>query len=354
MERDEQRNGDFVAESRLIILKDSITRPESPNNSILITFDELKGWVTSGTIIRHFFKYQEAQLLSHRLGFIPKPLVAAVLLRLLSRRSCYFEDEHGERMIINAPTFLNLLWRLIRDFGRKAAFIERIDHEVELLSSEGLKKQFAKNLDLYAPPVYLRTDLVFGLSSGGSVGHVAGVLNNLDNFTGKPIFITTDSIPTVRGDLESHLILPSEGFWEFRELPSFNFNEVLEQNVQKLLRNQKLSFMYQRYSLNNFAGVKLARAYRVPFVLEYNGSEIWVGRNWVRPLKYESLSERIELLNLRAADVIVVISKPLRDELLARGIKDDKILVNPNGVNPGTYSPEVDGSVIRSKYDLEG
>ena len=50
-----------------------------------------------------------------------------------------------------------------------------------------------------------------------------------------------------------------------------------------------LSFVYQRYSLNNFSGARLAAARRVPFVVEYNGSEIWMSRHWGSPLEYEAL-----------------------------------------------------------------
>jgi glycosyltransferase involved in cell wall biosynthesis len=89
--------------------------------------------------------------------------------------------------------------------------------------------------------------------------------------------------------------------------------------------------------------------------LEYYGSEIWANRNWgTGAMRYETLTERAELLNLKAADLIVVVSEPLKDELIERGINADKILINPNGVDPERYSPDIDGSEIRSKYGLDG
>jgi glycosyltransferase involved in cell wall biosynthesis len=71
-------------------------------------------------------------------------------------------------------------------------------------------------------------------------------------------------------------------------------------------------------------------------------------------LKYERLSKRIELLNLETADVVVVVSQALKEELLRRGIDAEKILVNPNGVDPDRYSPNVDGSGVRRQYHLDG
>ena len=112
-------------------------------------------------------------------------------------------------------------------------------------------------------------------------------------------------------------------------------------------------FIYQRHSLNNFVGVRLARRFGVPLVVEYNGSEIWVSRHWSgRPLKYETLSVRIEALNFAAADLVVVVSDPIRHDLIARGVSADKVLVNPNGVDADMYSPAVDGSSVRARYDL--
>jgi glycosyltransferase involved in cell wall biosynthesis len=92
----------------------------------------------------------------------------------------------------------------------------------------------------------------------------------------------------------------------------------------------------------------------VPFVLEYNGSEIWMNRHWGRALKYEALATSIELLNVSRADLVVVVSRAMRDELVARGIASEHILVNPNGVDPERYSPGIDGAVIRRRYGLDG
>jgi glycosyltransferase involved in cell wall biosynthesis len=106
--------------------------------------------------------------------------------------------------------------------------------------------------------------------------------------------------------------------------------------------------------MSNYAGLKLAYAFKVPFVLEYNGSMIWINQNWGRNLKYVALAKGIELLNLRAADLVVVVSQPMLAELVERGIDPAKILINPNGVDPERYSPQVDGTAVRQQYGLNG
>lgn len=203
-------------------------------------------------------------------------------------------------------------------------------------------------------PLYLRTDLSDGIVSGGSVGHICGVLNNLDGFFPKPLFLTSDAIPGVRADLEQILIRPDHRYQDFREIPSLAFNYLLMDRLASEPRITAAAFIYQRYSLNNFTGICLKRRLRVPLVLEFNGSEVWVSRHWGKPLAYESLSDRIEKLNLAAADLVVVVSRPLKDTLVAQGVPPDKIMVNPNGVNQDAYAPGVDGSVVRARHGLEG
>ncbi|MBF7081429.1 glycosyltransferase [Desulfallas sp. Bu1-1] len=340
---------------RIIILKNALQKPKPSSHCTVITFEEIKNWIARGVFLRHLFCYQEVKLLTYRLEVLSKPFITAILIRLLSRRVCCFEDEQGRYQSITIPFLVKLFWHLIRDLVQKFISIHCIHREIEQLSGECFTRaSTSKVLDLSATPVYLRTDLWFGIRSGGSVGHIAGVLNHLDEFTGKPVFLTTDIIPTVRKDIETHIVLPDNSGWDFKELPGFFYNQTLETAARKLLGNKKISFIYQRYSVNNYAGVKLAQFYNVPFVLEYNGSEIWINRHWGKPLKHESLSELIEFLNLKAADVVVVVSQPMKDELVARGIDADKILVNPNGVDPERYSPGVDGSAVRRRYNLAG
>jgi glycosyltransferase involved in cell wall biosynthesis len=180
------------------------------------------------------------------------------------------------------------------------------------------------------------------------------VLNNLPHCNGQLILLTSESIATVEPTIECHLILPENQFPSFPEMRYLDYSSIVVEKAKKVLHSKRISFIYQRYSLNNYSGFKLARYYKVPFVLEYNGSEIWVGKNWGRKVKNEAVSSAIEALNLQGADLIVVVSHALRDEIEQRGVAPKKILVNPNGVNTEMYSPQVDGTMIRDSYDLSG
>jgi glycosyltransferase involved in cell wall biosynthesis len=304
--------------------------------------------------MRHLFAYRSARLYTHEIDLLAKPFNTAVLLRLLSRGQCTFQDETGREQTVGVAFLAKLFHQLLRDALGKDQLLREVTVELDALSlADGLSRA-ANSFQSTASPVYLRTDLAYGVRSGGSVGHIAGVINHLRQFTGPPIFFTTDCIPTVDDSVETHVLRPLGRFRDFRELPTIDFNLGLDERLAILLGSRRPAFVYQRYSLNNYAGVKIARRYKVPFVLEYNGSEIWIARNWGRPLKYERLSARIETFNLCAADLIVVVSKAMKDELVCQGIDSAKILSNPNGVNPDCYRPDIDGTTVRRRYGLVG
>ena len=203
--------------------------------------------------------------------------------------------------------------------------------------------------------LYFRTDTFEDLRAGGSVGHTTGVIKGFMAYGLRPLYISPYPISAVR-EMQIPLFTVKRPAW-FRnlpELPMMRYSEYLYAEAKNVVSHQKAAFVYQRYSLNNYTGLLLADRFNLPFILEYNGSEIWVARNWSTPLRFEKIAERIESANLRRADLIVVVSRPIRDELVQRGIDPSRILVNPNGVDTEKYGPEVDGSAVRARYGLEG
>src|SRR5262249_6740831 len=180
------------------------------------------------------------------------------------------------------------------------------------------------------------------------------VLNALAEGGRPPVFLTTAPVPTVAPAVETHHVAVPERFWNFRELPTFALNDVCLDETLRAIGDRPIRFVYQRYSLNNFAGLRVARRLGVPFVLEYNGSEIWMSRHWGRPLVHQALASRIELLNVNRADLIVVVSRAMHDELVSRGVDGSRVLVNPNAVDPDRYSPSIEGGAVRRRYGLDG
>lgn len=205
--------------------------------------------------------------------------------------------------------------------------------------------------------LYLRTRFVFGLKSGGSVAHTAGVINSLDSTTDLEILSNDDLpevAPTYRIVRPKKLPLPIS----FREL-LYNLRLILSEHPANSVT------MYQRLSAFSFCGAWWSNTKRT-FILEHNGSEVWGLKNWNKLYSWKTVNGFVrnlfkygfeipvagwvERYNLRKAHRIVVVSDELERQLIDQGIPAEKIINYPNGVDPDKFSPEVDGSNIRKKY----
>lgn len=315
------------------------------------SFAEVKGWLLDGRVLRHLFRYDEVELWTANVAHVSKPFPTALLLRVLSRGRCSFGDSTGKRLEIGAIELARLALRLGRDLAKIPWLLVRVRLDIRRLAAA---PPAAGRPDIGRSPLYLRGDLLLDVRSGGSVGHIAGVLNNLDAVTGSPVFVTTAPIPTVRPDLETHVVVPGPEFCGFEEVPPLHFSRVLASRAVEALGGRPAAFVYQRYGLYGYAGLEVSRRLGVPLVLEFNGSEVWISRHWGKPLRFRRTAEAIERLLLEKANLVVVVSTPIRDELVSRGIADERILVNPNGVDPDRYSPSVDGTAVRRRHGLEG
>ncbi len=201
--------------------------------------------------------------------------------------------------------------------------------------------------------LYLRTDHWFKLTSGGSVGHVSGVVNELNKLNLLTKLITTDHLFEVDKNITQSVVSPS--YRIFKNIPDF---PALIYNIQLLqskhaMNLSNINAIYQRLSLGNFFGVYLKYKKQIPLILEFNGSEIWASEKWGgRKLLFLWLYKKIETYNLSHADLIVVVSEPLKEQLIERGIEAHRILINPNGVNAEKFNATIDACELKSALHL--
>jgi glycosyltransferase involved in cell wall biosynthesis len=206
--------------------------------------------------------------------------------------------------------------------------------------------------------VYINANLWFGVRAGGSVGHIAGVANAFADAGYDVKLVSSNDQVMLRDSVRQHLLEPPHAFGFPFELNYFRFNYAALKQLRRIATERRCGFLYQRMSVMNFVGVILSRKWRVPLVLEYNGSEIWIARNWGRRLRFSKIGLAMEDLCLRHADLIVVISRVLADELVDRGVDPNRVVCYPNCVDPKYYSPElVPGEIVaklRADYGIPG
>lgn len=338
---------------KLTVLGSTMRSPAAAPGTQVLRLQEIAVRVRRGRILLDLFRYSEVRLLLAEMDLVSRPFEVALVLRLLARRACWFEDDAGQRK----PITLGTLWRMLTRTGRlrlrEAVAVPRIRRDVCSALAKYGRSGAPRPLDLAGTAVYIYSDIVPALRSGGSVGHVAGVLNNLRSFVGDVVLLESTAIPTVDPSIPRHRIAPEEYYHSY-EHRALRFHHQLVAEARRRLNGVRVAFIYQRCSVFNFSGVVLARSLGVPLVLEFNGSEVWAQRNWGNPLNLEKLAQSIEDLNLCAADQVVVVSDPIRDDLVRLGVEPAKILVNPNGVDTDRYHPGVDGAPVRTRHGLDG
>jgi glycosyltransferase involved in cell wall biosynthesis len=190
-------------------------------------------------------------------------------------------------------------------------------------------------------------------AAGGMASHVAGFARGALALGHRLQFITSGDIDLAyKVDVESippsMAISATRALFELWNNLSFTINALRATSAAQ----SKIDFIYQRYSRFNWTGVALSLVTGLPLALEFNGSEVWVARHW-DPVGCIGLLKRFEQLNLRAADLIFVVSDAQRRHLIAAGVDATHIVVNPNGVDVDEFRSGCGGGELREELCIE-
>ena len=184
---------------------------------------------------------------------------------------------------------------------------------------------------------------------GGAHTHITGFLSGVvqegaraEALSGRPLE-TVCRVHQVRGSSRFHL---------FRETAALSLNFQFSAAARKLLAQKRPRLLYQRHGRFVFAGAVLSRLMRAPLVLEYNASEDWMAKYW-DPARFAPWLKLCEKISIEAASLIVVVSNPLKKQLMEVGVPPERILVNPNAVDPERFHPECGGAKLRQELGFQ-
>lgn len=236
-------------------------------------------------------------------------------------------------------------WHIVQDGLRFAAAsvaclwaAYRSRRELSVLLSQ--QRVAPRSLTARGAVLYLKTNLWFGIKAGGSVGHIAGVVNGLRRL-GHPLTFASAEPPVMIDDgVEILSVQPPKAFGLPYELNNYRFQHGFERTLEGGAAVKSADLIYQRLSAANYLGVVLSRRHGLPLVVEYNGSEVWVAKHWGRGMKFQKLAEMAEEVMLRHAHLVVTISEVLRDELIERGVEPARVVCYPNCIDPQVFDPE--------------
>jgi len=275
---------------------------------------------------------------------------------LAGAREVLMLDAHGEslrrsrsNLLLGAPA------RLGRETLTGANDIAQSRRELQRLEQEVSRSTLVSAPAPRAHPrvVYLRSTPGPGTQAGGAASHIKGVVKALEALGVEIEVISNDLIAGFDHAEDRFTVIPPESGGGTRALFDIHNNLVFTRGAVPLVERAQPDFIYQRYARFSWAGVAAAIRTQRPLFLEYNGSEVWVGRHWDRVGSLDLL-ERYERLNLDAAARIFVVSDVERRNLEARGVPAKKIVVNPNGVDVERFRPGAGGGEARRELGLTG
>jgi glycosyltransferase involved in cell wall biosynthesis len=201
--------------------------------------------------------------------------------------------------------------------------------------------------------VYLRATPGAGTQVGGASSHINGVVNAMIELGARIRFISNDLIAGLDESKTPLTVIEPEPLGTTRAAFDIHNNRVFTCAAVPLVEQINPDFIYQRYARFGWAGVAASLKTQRPLFLEYNGSEVWVGRNWDK-VGMLDLLERYERLNLKAAARIFVVSEVEKRNLERAGVVPEKIVVNPNGVDAEKFRPGIGGLTARRELGVQG
>ena len=267
---------------------------------------------------------------------------------ILDAHGGWREESKGD-VLVHAP--IRLAW----EFVNSKSVLRHAEGELKRLEAaieRDYRRQNKPSLkDGQTSIVYLRSSPGPGTQTGGAASHINGFLNAALGLGVRVALISNDEIAGLdQGRVPTKIIWPKPVGSTRAAFDVYNNLHFTEDAVSEI-QTEKPDFIYQRYARFSWAGVAAALRTQRALFLEYNGSEVWVGRHWDRVDRLDLLA-RYERLNLSAAARIFVVSEVERQNLLQAGIEPEKIILNPNGVDVDRFKPGIGGDEARRELGL--
>ena len=199
--------------------------------------------------------------------------------------------------------------------------------------------------------VYLRTDFWAPITSGGSYGHTCYVAKELAAVTEDFTCFMAHRYPLLDdyGLRQIVLALPGPLQDEDTIVSATDHYTVALRAALQVVRP---SYIYERLCLGNYSAAQLSLELKIPYIVEYNGSEISMRRSFDNDgYFYEAEYLAAEAFAFKQATMISVVSSEVKATLVARGVDADKILVNPNGADLDAYAPGTPDEVARVRSE---
>jgi PEP-CTERM/exosortase A-associated glycosyltransferase len=169
----------------------------------------------------------------------------------------------------------------------------------------------------------------------------------------------TDVIDGIRYERSNHIPRPrkSQGkvlaYWT-----RLNMVRRYRRFVAEVAKRERPAIIHAHSSYTNGLAAKYASQHLgLPFVYELRtlwGESAVVEDGWdPKSLRYKMVW-KLELGVMRKANIVVAISKGIRDAIVERGIDPEKVMIVPNGVDTAVFAPRPTDQALARELGLDG
>ena len=180
-----------------------------------------------------------------------------------------------------------------------------------------------------------------------------------------PHVVTRIGFPVTAGKVDGRRLVAVDGVPYHRLLPWVMPGRLDTIATQGLGRAARLAGHLRPaviHAASNFANALTAIALRdalgVPYVYEVRGfwEDTWLSRHAATAGLESSeryvRSRELEAHCMRSADLVVTLGEAMRDEIIARGVDPEKIVIVPNGVSADFLQPLPSGASLRAELGI--
>jgi glycosyltransferase involved in cell wall biosynthesis len=181
-----------------------------------------------------------------------------------------------------------------------------------------------------------------------------------------PHVVTRCGFPVTNGTLDGRRLVVLDGIPYYRLLPwrlpsRADKAAALSQEMAARLTDQlKPSVLHAASNyVNAVTALGVGKKYGLPVIYEVRGfwEDTWLSRQPDSEKRASSelytRSRDLETRCMLAADLVVTLGEAMRDEIVARGVPAEKVLIVPNAVSDDFLQPLPDGQKLREQLGIK-
>ncbi len=180
-----------------------------------------------------------------------------------------------------------------------------------------------------------------------------------------PHVVTRSGYPVTQGRIDGRRLVMLDGIPYHRLLPwrlPARTDKAADRGLQQAAQLTRQLRPAVLHAASNYANARIALAlgerYGLPVVYEVRGfwEDTWLSRHPdAAELAHSELYRRnrdLETRSMLAADLVVTLGEAMREEIVARGVPAEKVLIVPNAVSGEFLKPLPDATALRAALGI--